>query len=130
MKTLITISLTALVLFSVSAAASWLWLSSKTPPAEKATAGEKAELGKLPSGALSAPGTSGPPQKTAVKPPFTPGTDEAVQLANNLRERLAGVREKEAELTARQKQLEIIRQDIRGERAAIDELRKQVNEEL
>src|SRR5262249_7831327 len=42
----------------------------------------------------------------------------------------ASARERETQIAARQKQLELIYQDIRGERAAIDELRKQVNEEL
>src|SRR5205085_12626117 len=68
--------------------------------------------------------------KVAVKPAFTPGADEAAQLAANLRERLAAVKESEGQVAGRQKQFDLIFKDIRGERAAIDELRKQVNEEL
>jgi chromosome segregation ATPase len=40
------------------------------------------------------------------------------------------VRETERQLTSRKQQLELIQHDIRGERTAIDELRKQVKQEL
>src|SRR5262249_16153755 len=48
----------------------------------------------------------------------------------NLRERLGAVREKEAQLDARQQRLELVYQDIKSERSALDELRKQVSDEL
>src|SRR5262249_17939596 len=50
--------------------------------------------------------------------------------ASSLRDRLGTVREKEKKLADRERQLELIAKDIRGERTAIDELRKQVGEEL
>jgi flagellar motility protein MotE (MotC chaperone) len=69
-------------------------------------------------------------QRVAVRPSYNTGAEEVVQLANSYRERLATVRERETQLMARQKQMELVHQDIRGERAAVDELRKQVAEEL
>ena len=65
-----------------------------------------------------------------VRPAYVAGVDETVQIATNLRDRLNLVKEREAEFTERQKQLEFIFEDIRGERSAIDELRKQVDAEL
>ena len=139
MKKLLTLVLTAFVLFAVSATGSWLLLRFKAPAADAASGTEKAggtstgESGKGTMGggsAMMASSQMGSLRRWRLSLPTLPGADEAVQLANSLRERLAGVREKETDLKARQNQLEIIRQDIRGERAAIDELRKQANEEL
>ena len=131
MKTLMKFSLTALVLFALSATASWFVVQMKKPAIATA-AGEKmasaAEAGKMMGGGADMAG--GSLQRTAVRAPYTPMADETVQLASSLRERLAGVRERKAQLAARQKQMELIRQDIRGERSAIDELRKQVNDEM
>jgi flagellar motility protein MotE (MotC chaperone) len=128
MKMLMKFGLTALVLFALSATASWLVVQFKTPAVEPG-AGEKT-AGAGETAKMTADAGGGPLQKSSVRPPYTPMADETVQLASSLRERLAGVREREAELAARQKQMELIRQDIRGERTAIDELRKQVNEEI
>jgi flagellar motility protein MotE (MotC chaperone) len=65
-----------------------------------------------------------------VRPPYNAGAEEAARLTAELRTRLASAREKERQAAAREKRLELIQQDLRGERAAIDDLRKQVKKEL
>lgn len=66
----------------------------------------------------------------SVRPAYVAGVEETVQLAASLRDRAASVREREIQMAARKKQLELLQEDIRGERTAIDELRKQVAEEM
>ena len=74
MKTLLTFGLTALVLFALSATASWLLLRLKTPAAESVPGSEKVEGGKAPaSGSGTAATQTGALQRTAVKAPYTPG---------------------------------------------------------
>lgn len=132
MKKFMVIALVGGVLFGLSAAGSWYMHKSKVPPEEAqadATSTGTEFVGKSERNSATAPAASGA-QRTAVRPPHTPGAEEVVQLANTYRDRLASVKEREAQLAARQKQLELIYQDIRGERSAIDELRKQVTEEM
>ncbi len=135
MKKIILLGLAALLLFGLSASVSWVLRNSKTPPANSGAREELPPL-KFPDRTDRDPAAqkkpSGPssPLPSAARPPFTAGTDEAVQLAASLRERLTAVREKEAQQSARLKQLELIYLDISGERGAVDELRQQVKDEL
>ncbi len=59
-----------------------------------------------------------------------PGPEEASQYTPSLRERERGVREKEESVKKRQEALELLKKDLRNERAALDDLRKQVQDEL
>jgi len=136
MKKLLAFLVVGGLLFGVSAGGSWYWKQMKTSQGDDAAAPESSATALDSTGRGPATGVgrraadASTPQKTAVRPPYSAGAEEAVQLANNLRERLAAVREREVRLVEREKQLDPIYQDIRGERATIDELRKQVNEEL
>jgi flagellar motility protein MotE (MotC chaperone) len=76
------------------------------------------------------PPAAEPPPPSAVRPSYAPGADEAVQLANTLRDRLAAVRQTEDRLAARQKYLDLIHLDLKRERDGIDTLRKQVASEM
>ncbi len=137
MKKILGFGILTLLLFGVSASVSWFLQGPKTPSGDltatpKASPPKIAERSKR---SQSTPGAQAPPPaevppRSVARPPYTPGTDDAVQLAASLRERLAAVREKEDKLTSQQKNLELVYQDIRGERGAIDELRKQVGDEL
>jgi flagellar motility protein MotE (MotC chaperone) len=127
----------SLVLFIVSASASWYVQALKMPQANASAGAEKVRPStsssttrrpeaSLPGAALS----EAEPERTAARPPYVAGTDRAINLASSLRDRLGAVRDKEAQLDARQQRLELVYQDIKGERAALDELRKQVSDEL
>jgi flagellar motility protein MotE (MotC chaperone) len=132
MKQLFILFGVAVVLFGISAALSWYLGKSRVPPAETELAqGKSAKKKELQAEQEPRPESrSGEPLRTVERPPYTGGTDDAVQLAGQLRERLAAVREKEAKLVAQQKDLELVYQDIRGERSGLEELRKQLAGEL
>lgn len=136
MKKLLLVGVTSLVLFGISASASYFWQQkSKTehPPAaeektesahkETARRGPLVEPSPVPSHADIAP-------RAAVRPSYNPGTEELARMTGELRSRLAAVREREEQLAARKKQIELIQEDIRGERTALDELRTQVKNEM
>lgn len=132
MKKVLAIALTTGILFLGSATASYLWQKKQ---AEHAHAeGEKPahgnERGQTSPSSVPASMLPNEPQRAAVRPPYNPGAEEIARLTSELRSRLATVREREEQLAARKKQVDLIMQDIRGERAALDELRKQVKNEL
>jgi flagellar motility protein MotE (MotC chaperone) len=137
MKKLLLIGVTALLLFSISAAVSWYLRQSKLAAGEPEGGAEDSPAAHSDSLAKTRSRASGstalaeePAKRVAVKPPSTEGVVEAVQLATSLRDRQASLRERENQLAMRQKQLELVYKDIRGERSAIDELRKQISDEL
>jgi flagellar motility protein MotE (MotC chaperone) len=133
MKRTILILLTALVAFAGSALWSWNWQNAQKAATESADSGggtaEPSGKSKEGSSALldkqEAPSVAG---RTHF--PGTALAEEAAQLAANLRERLAAVRVKENQLADKQKQLDLVYQDIRTERAAMEELQKQAAAEL
>jgi flagellar motility protein MotE (MotC chaperone) len=136
MKKLMTISLTALVLFGASAGISW-WLhkgsalaEEPVPAPDEAAKSNPESSTKNRSTASGARPAEPGLQRAAARVPYSPAAEEAVQLANGLRDRLAAVREHESQVNAREKQMELVLEDIRGERSAIDALRKTLNDEL
>lgn len=68
-----------------------------------------------------------PPIRVAMRTSYAPGVEETVRLASSLRDRATHVREREDQLTARQRQLDLVIENIRSERAAIDELRTELD---
>jgi flagellar motility protein MotE (MotC chaperone) len=130
MKQFLTLTLTALVMFAGAAAVSYLLQRSKMPPAENETAQEKkgAETGEQ-DGKTKGP-SSTTEGKAAVRSSAAPGAEEVARMAANLRDRLNAVSEKEAQLAAQKKQLDLVYEDIRNERSAMEELRKKMQEEL
>jgi flagellar motility protein MotE (MotC chaperone) len=160
MKKILMLGLVAVVMFGVSAAGSWKWRqiqlaqkesSSGEDETAASTSGDSAGSQHASAadhsprpGAHEEPAASSTaslPERRpaprdaaqlplAVRPTYTAGVEETVQLAAGLRDRAAAVREREVQLASRQKQLELVYEDIRSERAAIDELRNQVSDEL
>jgi flagellar motility protein MotE (MotC chaperone) len=135
MNKILIVGFIALVLFILSASGSLYLQSLKTPLTNPGSSSEKAHATGPESRKQDATsGLAGPQaaeiERSAARPPYVAGTEQAINLATNLRERLGAVREKEAQLDARQQRLELVYQDIKGERSALDELRKQVSEEL
>ena len=68
--------------------------------------------------------------RPAVRPSVSAEVDNAAQLANSLRTQMDALRVREQQFVTRQKSLELICQDIRVERASMDDLRKRLNDEL
>jgi flagellar motility protein MotE (MotC chaperone) len=154
MKKLLVPSLIALLMFGISGAASWKWRQAKSGATESGNHDEpsaasvesaEGERQDSPTDESKSPRNSKESMsqfetksaasedslpRVAVRPAYTPGIEETVQLASSLRDRAATVRERETQLVARQKQLELVYEDIRSERAAMDELRKQIGDEL
>ena len=118
MNKLLIIGATSLVLFGVSASASYFWQQKQknthTPEkAEKSDtpAKEPAHAAGPASAPAPAPSQSESPSRTALRPAYNPGTEELARMTNELRSRLAAVREREEQLAGRGL----------GERPALDE---------
>jgi flagellar motility protein MotE (MotC chaperone) len=132
MKKLVLLAFIIVVLFSISAGASWLLRNNQQATHKEHTEEAAATPGKGQKGSTAASGGLLPQTdlKPAVRPSFNPEADSAAQLANNLRVQTEALRTREQQLIVRQKGLEIIFQDMRGERAIIDDMKKQLSEEL
>jgi flagellar motility protein MotE (MotC chaperone) len=138
MKRFLVYGLAGTMLFAASATVS-LWsqqqqakAKGKAEPdseghATRAGTKEK-ESGK--SGHEGSKSEGGEELRPLVRSSGPPNAEETARLANSLRDRMKAVREREEQVGSRQKQLELIYQDIRGERNVLDELRKQVADEM
>ncbi|WP_020468451.1 MotE family protein [Zavarzinella formosa] len=120
MKNVILLGVVAVVLFSVSAGLS-LYLNTPKPTEEAKTT-ETPKKAKAPAEPES--------DRPIVRSATNMGADDTSKLAAQLREQLGTVRDREAKLETRQKQVELILQDIRAERDVLDRLRIQVGAEL
>jgi flagellar motility protein MotE (MotC chaperone) len=136
MKKLLVVGVTSLVLFVLSASASYFWQqkmrSHAGPDKEKVVEAPRpqAERRNEKTSAPLANANHDEAPRTAVRPPYNANTEELARMTNELRTRLAAVREREEQLAARKKMIELIQEDIRGERTALDELRTQIKNEL
>ncbi len=134
MKKLMVIGVTSLVLFILSASASYFWQQKHKSGSTLDAAGkegsshkEAAKHSPAPSVATSHDDST---PRAAVRPAYNPGTEEIARMTSELRSRLSSVHEREEQLAARKKMIELIQEDIRGERTALDELRSQIKSEL
>jgi flagellar motility protein MotE (MotC chaperone) len=139
MKNLILVIVTGGVLFGLSAGVSYFLRGSASAEPQAASALEDNPDGDTvaPAGRVkrqgSAPGFSGQAGGADAVPArvkYVPEAEVAVHIANSLREREAAVKKHEEQLVNRESSLEMVFKDIRGERAVVDELRKQVFDEL
>ena len=134
MKILVTVLLTALLVFAVATA----WVDYVQPNLKQAstTTAEKATIAEIPT-AKKRPRK--PPREIEPEPVPTP-TDEissssaakasGPELSKPVADQLAVVKQQEADLVARQETLRMIYDDIRTELATVDELRKQASDDL
>jgi len=134
MKRLLALVAIATLMFGGSAAVSWVLTRHQLASAEPVEAAPAVptpdrDHGHQPAAALPR-AASAPSSSAGLHPVQPPGAEETVQLAANLRNRLAEVKEKEARVDARQKHLDLVYRDIKEERTAIEELRKQITEEI
>jgi flagellar motility protein MotE (MotC chaperone) len=119
MNKLALFGVTALVLFAASFGVSYFWQRNKT------TSGETQEGGP--------PGTTpkaGQPGSGTGSAAAGPTAEEAAKLAAGLRERLGSIQEREAEVAAREKNLELVAQDIRTQRTEMEKLSRELLAEL
>lgn len=141
MKKLLIVGIMSLILFILSASASFFlqqrMLSLTEHGNEKAaeTSGKEAprsfaEHGHEKPSATPAAGHEDTAPRAAVRPPYNAGAEEIARMTSELRSRLASVREREEQLAARKKMIELVQEDIRGERTALDELRTQIKNEI
>jgi flagellar motility protein MotE (MotC chaperone) len=129
LKKLIFMAGVIVVLFGLSAAASWFLRQAQVISADHGEI-SVAENGPKSPGSHGVTASAPTEMRPAVRPSVNPEVDNAAQLANSLRTQMDALRTREQQFTARQKSLELICQDIHLEKSAMDELRKQMNEEL
>jgi flagellar motility protein MotE (MotC chaperone) len=132
MKRILIYGLAGTMLFAASATIS-LWTQQQMLPKADADAAHATKSTKEggAKAAHEAPKTDSAEElRPVVRPSGPPSPEDTARLANSLRDRLKVVREREEQVGSRQKQLELIYQDIRGERNVLDELRKQVADEM
>jgi flagellar motility protein MotE (MotC chaperone) len=141
MKKLLIVGGMSLILFVLSASASYFWQQKILVLAEHGkeksaeTSAKEAVHSHTERGndkALTPPasGHDDNAPRAAVRPTYNAGAEEIARMTGELRSRLATVREREEQLAARKKMIELIQEDIRGERTALDELRTQIKNEI
>jgi flagellar motility protein MotE (MotC chaperone) len=142
MKKIFMLLVAGVLAFGLSAASSW-YFGNRSVPMATATAtalpnpssGQASQLPEEPSAqGLSSTQEGTAPLVTsdagASLAPGTVGTGEVLELARKLRQRLEEVRKREEELTIREGRLQVLYDDIRGEREALEALREQVRQEM
>ncbi len=137
MTKLLIVGLTSVILFGLSGTASWYFQHQKQLEHQEAerqanpTPKSTAPAGKLDRSNSKLDAYSGNESPLAVaRPAYAEGADEYGKANSELRRRIDEVRENERLIASRNQQLELIKKDIQGERAAIDDLQKQVAKEL
>jgi flagellar motility protein MotE (MotC chaperone) len=124
--------LVAVALFSAAAAGSW-FLQQKIR-ADAATREPKNGSDKEPTGNSGTPSRSsagdGGLSKPGIRPKTPPDPKSVAEMAANVQQQLDSLKTREQELTVRQKSLELIAIDIRSGQKPLDDLRKQIGEEL
>jgi hypothetical protein len=118
--------LTATVLFGLAATISLLFLTPPPPPEKGHDAARSGSAHSAEPAAKTAEG-GGERLRPLVKTPQS-GEDVA-QLLQNIRQREVAVKDKEEHQVQKQQQMEMVYQDIKSERSAFDDLRRQISEE-
>ncbi len=126
MKKLILMGVVVVILFGISAAASWVLRQGHAPHGETEEPETTAETKK----GTGHGGGSGGGMTAAVRPNYNAEADAAANIASNYRTQQEALRTRETALTNRMKNLETIYLDIRTERAGMEEVRKQIAEEM
>lgn len=143
MKKAAQLMLVAFAMFATAAGASLTWQKMNSAEHGSAKPGRHARLAAEDADETADETASEPPEPPATRdvraatiealPARTtafsttaPSVEETVRLASSLRERAAQVREREDQLVARQRQFELVIEDIRSERATIEELREEL----
>jgi chromosome segregation ATPase len=128
MKNILLTCFAAVVLFSLSAALS-LYLQNPAPKKtgeakETAKGEEKAKEKMTPTKAEESP-TSLAETKTTATP-----SEQLTKTLTSVKRREEALKEREQDAQERERRLDIIKEDVRQERAVLDSLRKQFTEEM
>jgi chromosome segregation ATPase len=137
MKKMLLFVVVGLVLFSASAGVSWILHKPHAPSEEEIASNPEAHMmlsektGKRASDphAESAP-ASVSDQPRAIRPSYTQGAEEAVHLADRLKVKETNLKDREKRIEEREKLLKMVYKDIEGERAALDQIRKVIQEDM
>jgi flagellar motility protein MotE (MotC chaperone) len=128
MKRILVVFVVGVLLFGASAGVSWFLQRRAADLAHDPSAPEKAGKGaSLPGGGSVMTESAGRP---AIRPSPVPNPDNVAQLAANLRHQQEIMRQKEQQVLARQKHLELIFQDMKNERKTLDDIRAQIGDEM
>jgi myosin heavy subunit len=119
----------AAVLFGVAWVSSSVlsgYIEQKNKPEHQSAEDSGKEGGKeLPPLAHSSEGSA-----SRTRPSSNPETEQLVQEMAKVREREENLRKQEQQLITRRKALEIIKEDIKGEREEIDKVRKELSDQV
>src|SRR5262245_14228651 len=113
MKNIIILGLVATILFGVSAGLSMYLKNPAFFTGESAQA--KVEK-KTPKPKIE----EHEEHRPAIRPQPLPGSEDMAKMSNQYTEQMAALREREARLDRRQTQIDVVMQDVRGERQALD----------
>src|SRR5262249_43873090 len=118
----------AVLLFSLAAGVSWyLQGQGQGPPnehEEKSTkAGAERNRGKAHSGEPALP-------RTLPRTPVSPEAEKMTAFAANLEKQQESLKGREQQLAVREKQLDLIHQDIKKDQKKLDAVRKDIENEL
>jgi flagellar motility protein MotE (MotC chaperone) len=135
MKRILLYVLVPAVLFGASAGVSWWWQrrgAGATAATSASQAGSPSSESAAESPEPAATGETSNPadERVAVRLSHPHQVEAAIQLMTALEKRREELRRQEETLAQRQKNLELLYNDIRAERAALDALRKQIQEEM
>jgi hypothetical protein len=122
MKSIIGMFLAAVLLFTLSAAVS-LYISSLRRPTDPAS-----ESGKEKEAKAREKTVTTPPAIVEPQPPKS--AEEAAALLARVRDRQIEVQRREEEARKQEQRLQLMMDDLKGERVVIDNLRKQFSDEM
>src|SRR5947209_10607779 len=117
----------AIILFSGAAGVSWYLQQQMHPHTDPHAAEPHEKSAKAPT---AASGGDAKLTRAAIRPAYVPESESVAKMAASLQQQTESLKGREQELTTRQKNLELIYQDIRSEHRALDEIRKQIAEEM
>ncbi len=116
----------AVVLFSVAAVASWYLQGQQTPPeGEEAPVKHAAEHPRA-----KATGHEAPTPRLLPRTTSSPEADRFTQLAATLQAQQDALKNREQHVVVREKQLDLIHEDIKKDQKKLDAVRKEVEGEL
>lgn len=126
MKNILLTCLAAVLLFSASAAIS-LYLQTPGPKGgERDKEAPRAEEKR----AEKVPRANEEPATPIVQQPAGSSSEQATRLLTRLNDREQGLKKREEDLRKQEQRMEIVLEDVRGERAVLDGLRKEFGEEM
>lgn len=131
MKMYLLYGLVATVLFGLAATVSLMFLSPPPKPTDPAKPAATAKGEHEPAGKSAEGGSmssSGEKIRPVVKTPQS--AEEVAQLLQSVRQRETAVKEKEEHQAERQHVVEMVLQDVKSERASLDDLRKGIATEM